>query len=87
MAMTALLSICILMFLYFLYNIHILYFEYTTHVKLKIIESQNGPGWKGPQGSSSPNPACHRQGHQPPYLTPDQAAQGPIQPGLEHLQE
>jgi len=28
----------------------------------------------------------HRQGHQPPYLVPDQAAQGPIQPGLEHLQ-
>jgi len=26
------------------------------------------------------------QGHQPPYLILDQAAQGPIQPGLEHLQ-
>jgi len=29
---------------------------------------------------------CHRQSHQPPDLVPDQAAQGPIQPGLEHLQ-
>jgi len=26
------------------------------------------------------------QGHQPPYLTPDKAAQGPIQPGFDHLQ-
>jgi len=26
------------------------------------------------------------QGHQHPYLILDQAAQGPIQPGLEHLQ-
>jgi len=31
-------------------------------------------------------PLCHRQGHQPPRLIPAQAAQGPIQPGLEHLQ-
>jgi len=29
-------------------------------------------------------PPCHRQGHQPPHL--DEAAQGHIQPGLEHLQ-
>jgi len=29
-------------------------------------------------------PPC-RQGHQPPHLL-DQVAQGPIQPGLEHLQ-
>jgi len=28
----------------------------------------------------------HRQGHQPPCLIPAQAAQGPIQPGLQHLQ-
>jgi len=33
----------------------------------------------------APTP-CHRQGLQPPYLMLDQAAQGPIQPGLEHLQ-
>ena len=31
-------------------------------------------------------PLCCRQGCQPPYLILDQAAQGPIQPGLEHLQ-
>jgi len=30
---------------------------------------------------------CHRQSHQPPHLILGQAAQGPIQPGLEHLQE
>ena len=29
---------------------------------------------------------CHMQGHQPPHLILDQAAQGPIQLGLEHLQ-
>ena len=29
---------------------------------------------------------CHRQGHQLPHLILDQAAQGPIQPALEHLQ-
>ena len=34
----------------------------------------------------APTP-CHRQDHQPPYLIPDQAAQGPIQPALEHLLE
>ena len=28
----------------------------------------------------------HMQGHQPPDLILDQAAQGPIQPGLKHLQ-
>ena len=31
-------------------------------------------------------PPHHRQGHQLPHLIPDQAAQGPIQPGLEQLQ-
>jgi len=31
-------------------------------------------------------PPHHRQGHQPPHLKLDQAAQGPIQPRLEHLQ-
>jgi len=34
----------------------------------------------------APTP-CHRQDHPPPYLIPDQAAQGPIQPALEHLLE
>jgi len=31
-------------------------------------------------------PPCHRQGHQSPHLILDRAAQGPIQPGLKHLQ-
>lgn len=30
-------------------------------------------------------PPCHRQGCQPPHLILDQAAQVPIQPGLDHL--
>jgi len=34
----------------------------------------------------APIAPCHRQGHQPPHLILDQAAQGPIQPGLGHLQ-
>jgi len=31
-------------------------------------------------------PLCQRQGHQPPDLLLDQVDQGPVQPGLEHLQ-
>lgn len=31
-------------------------------------------------------PHCLMQGYQPPYLILDQDAQGPIQPGHEHLQ-
>ena len=31
-------------------------------------------------------PLYRMQGHQPSHLILDQAAQGPIQPGLEHLQ-
>jgi len=31
-------------------------------------------------------PPCCVQDHQPPHLILVQAAQGPIQPGLEHLQ-
>jgi len=31
-------------------------------------------------------PLRHRQGHQPPHFIPAQVAQGPIQPGPEHLQ-
>jgi len=50
----------------------------------RLIESQIGLGWKGPQGSWISNPPA-RQGHQPPHLV-GQVAQGPIQPGLEHLQ-
>lgn len=36
----------------------------------------NGLGWKGPKESSS----------NPPDMALEQAAQGPIQPVLEHLQ-
>ena len=36
------------------------------------LESQNGLGWKGPQGSCISNPPA-RQGHQPPHLL-DQVA-------------
>jgi len=45
--------------------------------------------WLGLEGTSKiinlQSPCC-MQGHQPPHLILDQAAQGPIQPGLEHLQ-
>ena len=43
--------------------------------------------WVGrdPKDHQVPNP-CHRQGCQPQDLMLDQAAQGPIQPCLEHLQ-
>ena len=51
---------------------------------VQITESQNGLGWKEPQGSRISNPPA-RQSHQPPHLL-DQVVQGPIQPGLEHLQ-
>jgi len=50
--------------------------------------SQNHTEWPRLEGTSRTmklQPLHHRQGHQPPHLTPDQAAQGPIQPGLEHL--
>ena len=30
-------------------------------------------------------PPHHTQGHQPPHFRQAQAAQGPIQPGLQHL--
>ena len=46
-----------------------------------IVESQNGLGWKGPHSPSIPTPS-HGQGCPPP----GEAAQGPIQPGLERLQ-
>ena len=45
--------------------------------------------WCGLEGTSrimKLQPLYHRQGHQPPYLILDQAAHGPIQLGLEHLQ-
>ena len=45
--------------------------------------------WLGLEGTSrimKLQPPRHRQGHQPPHLILEQTAQGPIQPGLEHLQ-
>jgi len=45
--------------------------------------------WLGLEGTSrimKLQPPCHRHGHQPPHLILHQAAQSPIQPGLEHLQ-
>jgi len=43
-------------------------------------------GLEGTSRIMNLQPPCHRQGHQPPHLIPAQAAQDPIQPGLEHLQ-
>jgi len=42
-------------------------------------------GGRDPKDREAPTPRC-MQGHQPPYLIPAQAAQGPIQSGSEHLQ-
>ena len=44
------------------------------------------PGLEGTSRITNLQSLCHRQGHQPPHLILDQAAQGCIQPGLEHLQ-
>ena len=44
------------------------------------------PGFEGNSRIMNLQALCHRQGHQPPHLILDQVAQGPIQPGLEHLQ-
>jgi len=55
----------------------------TVQLSHKITER---PGLEGTSRIMDLQPPCHRQGHQPPHLTLDQAAQGPIQPGLEHLQ-
>jgi len=48
-------------------------------------ESQNGWVGRDLKDHEAPTPH-HRQGPQPPHFIPDQAAQGPIQPGLENLQ-
>ena len=44
------------------------------------------PGLEGTPRIMKLQPPYHRQGHQPPHLILEQAAQGCIQPGLEHLQ-
>ena len=44
--------------------------------------------WLGLEGTSriiKLQPPCHRQGHQHLYVILDQAAQCPIQPGVEHV--
>ena len=72
---------------YIYYNIHNILCIY-----ISILRSYNHIiqwlGLKGPKGSSSLqlHPCCCRQGLQLPYVMLDQAAQGPIQPGLKHLQ-
>ena len=44
------------------------------------------PGLEGTSRIMKLQPPCHMQGHQPSHLMLDQAAQGPIQSDLEHLQ-
>ena len=48
--------------------------------------TQNGCAGRDREDDEAPTPPRHRQGHQPPHSVPAQAAQGPIQPGTEHLQ-
>ena len=57
--------------------------EYFVPISYRITE---WPGLEGTSRNMNLQPPHHRQGHQLPHLTPDQAAQGCIQPGLEHLQ-
>lgn len=45
---------------------------------------QNGQDCKSLKDCESPT-SCHMRDNQPPHLIPDQAARGPIQPGLEPL--
>ena len=52
----------------------------------RITESQSGWVGRDLKDDEAPTPPRHRQGHQPSHLIPAQAAQGPIQPGTEHLQ-
>ena len=55
---------------------------------LGVPTSQNH-GMVGLEGTSritKLQPPHHTQGHQPPHFRPAQAAHGPIQPGLQHLQ-
>ena len=63
-----------------------LFTKQTNKKKAPFIESQNGLGWKGPQGSSGSNSSTTGRATNLPHLILDQAAQGPIQPDLEHLQ-
>ena len=58
-------------------------------VQLPCISENHRMAWVGRdlKDHEAPNPPTpFRQGHQPPDLILVQAAQGPIQPGLEHLQ-
>lgn len=55
------------------------------YIDHRITESQNVLGWKEPQRSPCYSPCCG-QGYQPLNQAVDQAAQGLIQSGLEHLQ-
>jgi len=43
-------------------------------------------GLEGTSRITKLQPPHHKQGQQPPHVIPFQAAQGPIQPGLEDLQ-
>jgi len=54
--------------------------------KKPLIVKNHRMAWVGRdlKDHQAPTP-CHRQGHQPPYLILDQAAQGCIPPGPEHL--
>ena len=43
------------------------------------------PGLEGTSSITNLQRPCHMQGYRPPRVTADQAAQGPIHAGLEHL--
>jgi len=61
--------------------------QHACRVLLVCLDKNHRMAWVGSdlKDHQAPIP-CHRQGHQPPHIILDQAAQGPIQPGLEYLQ-
>jgi len=57
-----------------------------SNLKLQVPAAKEWPGLGGTSGISKLQPPCLSQGCQPPHSIPAQAAHGPIQPDLEHLQ-
>ena len=69
--------------------IEIVYVELFTAIFYLTEQDHRITEWSGLEGTlriMNLQPPLRRQGHQPSRLIPAQAAQGTIQPGLEHLQ-
>ena len=62
-----------------------LYVSHHAYVHIPEAGNHRMVGLEGTSRITELQPPCHKHGCQPPLLILDQAAQGPIQPGLEHL--